>query len=163
MTGAHRPVFVGTTPTEFEAIAPALPIDGVGVHCTAIVWLVDPDRSSMLLVEHRLLGWSCPGGHLDPGDSFRAAARREAAEEVGPDVARHVDPVAAPLISVARTTGCARGGPETIHWTLGFLAEVPLDVVRIDEPGQRSRWFAFGELPGQPEDLRRLATVIAAG
>lgn len=46
--------------------------------------------------------WATPGGALDPGESYRAAARRELAEEtgirarIGPEVARRLATFAGP-------------------------------------------------------------------
>jgi 8-oxo-dGTP pyrophosphatase MutT (NUDIX family) len=54
-------------------------------HFTASAFIVDPPRLRLLLIHHAKLGrWLQPGGHVEPGDAdILAAARREAAEEVG--------------------------------------------------------------------------------
>lgn len=54
-------------------------------HFTASAFVLSPDATSVLLVEHRRLGrWLQPGGHFEPGDAtVDEAARREVAEETG--------------------------------------------------------------------------------
>lgn len=49
----------------------------------AEVWVTDPAYSHVLLVRHRVRGWVPPGGKVEPGETPRAAAARELAEEAG--------------------------------------------------------------------------------
>lgn len=50
--------------------------------CTAFVIPVFADQS-ILLACHQRRGLECPGGHIEPGETYEQAARREALEEVG--------------------------------------------------------------------------------
>lgn len=54
-------------------------------HFTASGFVLDPDRTRLLLILHRRLGlWLQPGGHVEPTDvSLLAAAEREVCEETG--------------------------------------------------------------------------------
>ncbi|MGK7297009.1 MAG: NUDIX hydrolase [Candidatus Wenzhouxiangella sp. M2_3B_020] len=53
-------------------------------HVTGSAWLLDPDRSDVLLTHHRKLDiWVQPGGHCDGDPDTLAVARREAEEESG--------------------------------------------------------------------------------
>ncbi len=54
-------------------------------HFTASAFVLDPSRSSLLLILHKKLGlWLQPGGHIEPSDAGAlSAARREVAEETG--------------------------------------------------------------------------------
>ena len=63
----------------------ALRREGRPSHLTASAVVVDPGRTSVLLVHHRRTGlWLQPGGHVEDVDaSLAAAALREAVEETG--------------------------------------------------------------------------------
>lgn len=53
-------------------------------HVTASAWVLSPERSRFLLVQHRKLGrWLQPGGHADGETDVAAVALREAQEESG--------------------------------------------------------------------------------
>ena len=54
----------------------------VGVLLTD-VWVFDPTLTQVLLVDHRRRGWVMPGGHVERGETVRAAAVRELHEETG--------------------------------------------------------------------------------
>lgn len=53
-------------------------------HVVAEAWIVNPDRSQVVLVEHKLSQvWIAPGGHCDGNPDVFANALREANEETG--------------------------------------------------------------------------------
>ena len=53
-------------------------------HVTASAWMVNKDRSKVLMVYHNIYNsWSWLGGHADGDGDFEAVARREAQEETG--------------------------------------------------------------------------------
>ncbi len=77
-------VAVGATPLEFdEFLAARYSVDDPRQHAVAIAWVIDSAERCILLVHHRTQGWSCPGGHLEPGETPAAAAERELVEETG--------------------------------------------------------------------------------
>lgn len=56
------------------------------MHVTASTWVVNPDRTLVLLMHHRKYGqWFQPGGHADGDPDVRRVALRECAEETGID------------------------------------------------------------------------------
>ena len=53
-------------------------------HLTASAWIINHDRTRVLLTHHAKLDkWLQLGGHVDPGESLEEAALREAQEESG--------------------------------------------------------------------------------
>lgn len=53
-------------------------------HFTASAWVVNPDRSRVLMVYHNIYrSWSWTGGHADGDEDLRAVALREVREETG--------------------------------------------------------------------------------
>lgn len=143
---------IGTTREEFRTAIdhPPLPSDG---HLTAIAWVVDPTASRLLLVRHRLHGWSCPGGHVEPGESPSQTATRELREETA------IAGTAIPRpLTISSSIGCARI-PGARHWTVGYLFLVTSDVPSRAEPGQPVRWFPLDALPlSRTEDIDVVAT-----
>ncbi len=53
----------------------------------AYVLITDPEARRILMVQNDHGSWSLPGGMREPGETLREAARREAREETGLDVA----------------------------------------------------------------------------
>lgn len=110
-------------------------------HQAVICWVLDPERERVLLVEHRTFGWSCPGGHVEPGESLVEAAARELLEETG-------------LIGVPdehpfrfdRNDRCARD-PETFDVLSHFRLVADSSLAVVGEAAQPVRWFGWDDLP----------------
>jgi ADP-ribose pyrophosphatase YjhB (NUDIX family) len=132
--------FVGTTVQSFRRFL-AEPGPSDVEHLTVIAWVIDAFAGSVLLVDHRMHGWSCPGGHVEPGEAASEAAERELFEETGLVAAAPRQPV-----SVGRSIGCARH-PSATHWTIGYHFEADSRSVLTPEPGQRAQWWPFDALP----------------
>lgn len=67
-----------------DAFPDMLTRDNPICHFTASSWIVDPDRTKVLMVYHNLYNtWSWTGGHADGEGDLAAVALREAREETG--------------------------------------------------------------------------------
>lgn len=98
--------------------------------------------------DHLLLGkrryafgrgtWALPGGHLEHGESMRAAGQRELLEETGLTVS------GLEFVGLANT-------PEGLahHIQIGFLAKDVRGEPELKEPAQcfEWRWFELNKLP----------------
>lgn len=67
-------------------------------HMTASAWVVNPDRSKVLMIYHKIYdSWSWTGGHADGDTDLLAVAIREVTEETG---VKNVRPVSDEIFSL---------------------------------------------------------------
>ena len=115
-------------------------------HVTASCFIVDPSTKRLLLHHHRRLGrWLQMGGHIDAGETARAAALREGAEESGLGdlelVVPHVVDVDVHLIPAAN------GEPEHKHFDVRYVARTmrPESIMMAAAESSELAWAALGE------------------
>ncbi|HWL43931.1 MAG TPA: NUDIX hydrolase [Ilumatobacter sp.] len=111
-------------------------------HLAAIAWPLDLARRRILLVHHRFFGWSCPGGHVEPGESVAEAAVRELFEETGV-----VSEPIGPAFRIDRNDRCPRDADayDLLHH---FRFEVDSTATLVvSEHGQPAKWFDWDALP----------------
>jgi 8-oxo-dGTP pyrophosphatase MutT (NUDIX family) len=118
-------------------------------HLVAYSWLVDPDRSEALLIDHRLAKlWLPTGGHIDSGEDPYDAAVRELSEELG----IVADPLAATgpspfFLTVTETAGPVGRHVDVSLW-FAFAGSVD-DTLLLDErEAVEARWWRTDELLG---------------
>ena len=119
-------------------------------HMTASAWIVNPERTKVLMVYHRIYdSWSWTGGHADGGKDLLAVALREAREETG---LRKVRAVSEKIYSLEVLTvdGHEKRGsyvPSHLHLNVTYLLEADeSEELRVcEEENSGVRWFALDE------------------
>ena len=119
-------------------------------HMTASAWVVNGERTKVLMVYHRIYdSWSWTGGHADGETDLLAVAVREVREETG---IKKVIPVSEDIFSLETLTvdGHEKRGnyvPSHLHLNLTYLLEAdetePLTVCEDENKGVA--WFTLDE------------------
>ena len=110
-----------------------------------VSYCVVATATALLLVDHvNAQLWLPPGGHVDPGEHPRDAARREAMEELGLEATFLADgPV---FLTVTETVGRTAGHTDVSLWYL--LAGDPSRALSIDRSEfLEARWFRPQAMP----------------
>ncbi|MDJ0498756.1 MAG: NUDIX hydrolase [Acidimicrobiia bacterium] len=107
-------------------------------HVTASGFVVDTNRTRLLLIHHRNLGtWLQPGGHMDPGEDVLTAAIREVREETGVEAAPLIDGI---FDIDVHPIPPSRGRPAHNHYDVRFLLEAPIDDLAPSDEVLGARW-----------------------
>ena len=123
-------------------------IDIAHGHLCATAWVMTPERDHILLVNHSLLGWSAPGGHMYPHESTKDAALRELEEETGLSTHNVTPVVDAPvIIHVSDVPGDRPHRHWNVSWFFISSKDIPLTA---DHHG---RWWPYNDLPAGPTDF----------
>lgn len=95
-------------------------------HFTASSWIVNPDRSKVLMVYHNIYdSWSWTGGHADGDADLLAVALKEAREETGIQEVRPVSnqPISLEILTVDGHVKRGEYVTSHVHMNLTFLLE----------------------------------------
>ncbi len=117
-------------------------------HMTASGWIVNRERTKVLMVYHRIYdSWSWTGGHADGEQDLLAVAVREAREETG---LRKVRAVSEEIFSMEVLTvdGHEKRGayvPSHLHLNVTYLLEADEseELHACEEENSDVRWFTL--------------------
>ncbi len=119
-------------------------------HFTASCWIVNPDKTKVLMVYHNLYrSWSWTGGHADGETDLCAVALREAREETGLAQVRAVSPEIFSL-EVLTVEGHRKHGRYVaphLHLNVTYLLCADDTAPVHCKPDENSgvRWFSFSD------------------
>ena len=124
--------------------------DNVVAHMTASAWVVDKDRSKVLMVYHNIYhSWSWLGGHADGETDLLAVAIREVKEEAGISDVRPVSEEIFSLESLTVDEHVKKGRYVSSHLHLNVTYLLEADEhgqLRVKEDENSGvAWFAPGD------------------
>jgi 8-oxo-dGTP pyrophosphatase MutT (NUDIX family) len=120
-------------------------------HVTASAWVVNPERTHVLLLHHgKLNKWLQPGGHCDGDPDVLAVALREVLEETG----LRPTPVDRQIFDVdAHEIPERKGVPSHIHYDVRFLLENGLDQQPVvSEESHAVQWLELSRVAARNTD-----------
>ena len=161
--GGHRPAderearSMGRLSAELDRLARPCDQTADPVHVTASGVVVG-SRGTILLLHRRLGRWLQPGGHIEPGESPSAAARRESEEETGLALSH---PAEGPVLVRVDVHEASLGHT---HLDLCYLLDGP-DADPAPPPGESPhvRWYDWEEVVSVADPPLAGALEVARG
>ena len=125
--------------------------DNLSFHLTASAWVVDPERTRVLMAYHNLYNsWAWLGGHADGSYDLAAVAEKEAREEAGLTRVKLVSPeiLSLEILTVSGHEKKGRYVPSHLHLNCTYLLEAdPNAPIRIKEDeNSQVGWIGFDDI-----------------
>jgi len=116
-------------------------------HITGSAWIVDSDRTQVLLVHHAKLNkWVQPGGHADGDENILRVALKEAEEETGLKEFKLLDQKK-PFDVDIHLIPQRKEFPEHFHYDVRFLLEAdPNELIHVSEESHDVKWIKLDDL-----------------
>jgi 8-oxo-dGTP pyrophosphatase MutT (NUDIX family) len=129
-------------------------------HITGSAWIIDEDKTHVLLIHHNNLNrWLQPGGHADGDENVLNVAIREANEETG-------------LLNLTLLTSGVfdldihpiperKGFPSHFHYDVRFLFRASKkDELKISEESSDLKWIKLSEVPALTQNNPSILRMI---
>lgn len=121
-------------------------------HVVAEAWIVNPNRDSVVLVEHKLSKvWLTPGGHCEGNPDVFASAVREAEEETGltnltPLLHKNIFDINVGPVPTRERHGNRE--PIHLHFDVCYAFEAPQNAsLTISDESTGLAWVAVTDIP----------------
>jgi len=121
-------------------------------HITCSAWVLNYRRTHAVFVYHRHLNrWIQPGGHVEPVETPRQGALREAVEESGISALRLLDQRIFHISIMNFPKG--KDGPSHLHFDLRYLIQAPKGAV-LSAPQEvgGAKWVPLNRLEAYSEE-----------
>lgn len=115
-------------------------------HITGSAWIVNANKTKVLLVHHAKLNrWLQPGGHCDGDENVLRVALREAEEETGLTLFKNVSPA---IFDVdVHLIPARKDFPEHHHYDVRFLMEADENQkIVVSEESHDVKWISLEQL-----------------
>ena len=126
-------------------------------HFTASAWVVNPERTKVLMIYHNIYdSWAWIGGHADGEEDLLAVAEREAKEESGiTDICPVSEEIAS--IEILPVSGHEKKGkyvPSHLHLNVTYLFEAPEEQKLFIKPDENSgvMWIPIDEIKNKSSE-----------
>jgi 8-oxo-dGTP pyrophosphatase MutT (NUDIX family) len=129
-------------------------------HITGSAWLLNNDKSMVLLTHHRKLNrWLPLGGHADGETDILAVAIKEAQEESGLTKVIPVQKLIFDIDVHVIPTNATKGEPEHYHYDICYLLWTAQDAFVVSKESLDLKWVAIDEIVdfATSESLLRMA------
>lgn len=135
---------------QLENIPSIFSRDNKNAHMTASAWIVNHNRTKVLMIHHNLYNsWSWLGGHADGDENLLNVAQKEVLEESGLNT---ITPISEDIYSLEVLTvdGHEKHGtyvPSHLHLNITYLFEADENEALFIKPDENSdvAWFELNE------------------